>query len=176
MDLPGSETGWVEVSADRGVAGPRTGDWTAAAIAHAAVCLTVGLGPAGGIGLIIGPAVALAIYVVYRARSRFVALHALQSLAYQVAGSVSISLLSVLGASAVLTAWGLAGLSADATGSAELRVPALPLTLVVAGVVLSVLLSWVAYGVYAAYQVYQGRDFRYWLIGDWVAGRWKRDG
>ena len=92
MDLFGGETVWVGQSADGGVERPATADWTVAAIAHAAACLTVVLGLASGIGLIIGPVVALAIHFVYRARSRFVALHALQSLAYQVAGAVSLSL------------------------------------------------------------------------------------
>ena len=168
MDLFGGETVWVGQSADGGVERPATADWTVAAIAHAAACLTVVLGLASGIGLIIGPVVALAIHFVYRARSRFVALHALQSLAYQVAGAVSLSLLGALGAAGVAAARGLSGLLGDATSRIDLRLHPLPLALVVAGVFLSGVLSWLAYGLYGAYQVYQGRDFRYWLIGDWI--------
>jgi hypothetical protein len=29
-------------------------------------------------------------------------------------------------------------------------------------------LLWVGYALYAAYQVYQGEDFRYWLLGEWL--------
>ena len=168
MDLFGRETLWVEQSAGGGVERPPTAEWTIAAIAHAAVCVTVVLGLAGGIGLIIGPVVALAIHFAYRARSRFVALHALQSLAYQIAGAVSLSLLGALGAVGVAAAWVFSGLLADATSGVRLRLHALPLSLVVVGVFLSGVLSWLAYGLYGAYQVYQGRDFRYWLIGDWI--------
>ena len=46
---------------------------------------------------------------------------------------------------------------------------ALAVTLVLAGLMVGAALAWVAYGLYAAYQVYQGRDFRYWLIGDLTA-------
>ena len=41
-------------------------EWTVAALAHATVLLTLVLGAAGGIGALIGPAVALAIYFGYR--------------------------------------------------------------------------------------------------------------
>jgi len=28
--------------------------------------------------------------------------------------------------------------------------------------------AWLGYGLYGAYQVYQGRNYRYWLIGEWL--------
>ena len=44
-------------------------EWTVAAMAHAAILITVALGPAGGIGLLIGPVAVLAIHLAYRSRS-----------------------------------------------------------------------------------------------------------
>jgi hypothetical protein len=66
-----------------------TDEWTAAALAHTSVLLTLILGMAGGIGVLAGPAIPLVMYLGYRGKSRFVAFHALQSLAYHVAGVLS---------------------------------------------------------------------------------------
>jgi hypothetical protein len=159
-------------------AGPRTlveGEWTMAAVAHGAILITVALGPALGLGLLVGPAIVLAIFLAYRNRSEHVARHAVQALAYQVGGGGALTLLGGLGASAVAAAWGISSDVSNAVPIGPLQTSAIPFTLIVAGTMLSVVLSWLAYGLYAALQVYQGGDFRYWLIGDWIGRRGNRD-
>ena len=42
----------------------------------------------------------------------------------------------------------------------------MPLALSLTLVLLATIIAWFVYGLYAAYQVYQGNDFRYWLIGE----------
>ena len=144
----------------------RTDEWTAAALAHASVFLTLILGVAGGIGALVGPAVALAIYFRYRERSRFVAFHALQSFVYQ----VTAVLIYVVVAAALVTwvalAWEVSGLlSALLVG--WLLIPfAVLFTLLTVLLLVLVPFGWLGYGLYAAYQVYQGRNVHYWLIGD----------
>ena len=97
-------------------------------------------------------------YFGYRRNSQFVAFHALQSFVYQVTGVISIAALGVL----VASAWAISGaLSAVLVGLALMPM-AFSLTLLLVAAVI----AWLAYGLYAAYQVYQGRDFRYWLIGE----------
>jgi len=143
-------------------------EWTSAALAHASVVLTFVLAFAGGVGAFVGLAVPLVIYLGDRDRSRFVAFHALQALFFQVAGIVIYIVLATAMALWVAAAWTITGvLSAVLIGL--LLVPfALLLTLLMILLLLGAPLAWLGYGVYAAYQVYQGRLFRYWLIGEWL--------
>jgi uncharacterized Tic20 family protein len=154
-EAPDSENGAVRVPED---------EWTAAALAHASVLLTLILGAAGGIGALIGPAVALAMYFGYREKSRFVAFHALQSFAYQLVGvllyavfaavsAVWISIAAIMSASLLLTIVGLL---------------MMPLALLMVLVLVGAPFIWLGYGLYASYQVYQGRNFYYRFIGDWI--------
>jgi hypothetical protein len=98
-------------------------------------------------------------YLGYRERSRFLAFQSLQAFAYQVAGLVAAAVLGAV----VALGWTLTGVLGFA-GVFFLPVALSATTLLVGGV-----LVWLGYGLYAAYQVYQGREFRYWLIGEWVA-------
>jgi uncharacterized Tic20 family protein len=119
-----------------------------AMLAHLSVLLNLVTGLLGLVG-------ALAIYLIYQSRSRYVAYHALQSLIFQLIVWLGGGLLT--GA-----AWAITGvLSAILIGL--LCVPfALVITLIpLAGVV---------YGVIGGIQCSQGQDFRYWLVGDWVRG------
>jgi len=43
---------------------------------------------------------------------------------------------------------------------------ALLLTLLMVLLLVGVPFAWLGYGLYAAYEVYQGRDFLYWLVGE----------
>lgn len=147
-----------ETAADDEAIQAPTNEWTTAALAHASVLLTVILGAPAGLGVPIGLAVPLAMYFGYRRHSRFIAFHALQAFVYQVIGAVGIAALGAL----VGIAWAISGaLSAVLVGLALMPL-ALTLTLVLAGAAI----AWFGYGMYAAYQVYQGADFRYWLIGE----------
>jgi len=142
--------------------------WTWAALAHASVLLTLVLGMAGGIGALIGPVIPLAMYFGYRGKSRFAALHALQSFVYQAVGIVIYVLLIAAAAALVSVAWMVSGLLSAVLVGFLLMPIALLLTLLVAFPLICIPFVWLGYGLYAAYRVYQGRDFRYWLIGEWL--------
>ena len=76
---------------DNGTGQVPTDEWTAAALAHASVLLTLILGMAGGIGAPVGLAVPLVMYFGYRRDSRYIAFHSLQAFVYQVAGIIGIA-------------------------------------------------------------------------------------
>jgi uncharacterized Tic20 family protein len=137
-----------------------TDTWTTAALAHASILLTATLGTAGGIGVPVGLAVPLVMYLGYRKQSRFVAFHALQAFVYQLIGVLIVAALGVL----VGAAWAVTGSLAVALVGFALMPFAISLTLLLAGAAI----AWIVYGLYAAYQVYQGRSLRYWLIGEYL--------
>ena len=119
-----------------------------AMLAHLSILLNLVTGLLGLVG-------ALAIYLIYQNRSRYVAYHALQSLIFQ--------LIVWLGGG-VLTgiAWAITGtLSAILIG-----LLCIPFALVITVIPL----AGVVYGVIGGIQCSQGQDFRYWLVGDWVRG------
>ncbi len=103
----------------------------------------------------LGMLVPLGMYVVYKDRSRYVAYQALQSFVFQLiwwfgAGAIAIML------------WTLASvLSIVLIGCLLLPFAALVTLLPMASLI---------YSIYAGVEASQGRDFRYWLIGDWVRG------
>lgn len=147
---------------------PTADAWTTAAVAHASILLTLLLGFAGGVGAFVGLVIPLILYLSYRERSRFVALHALQALIYQGVGIlVYLALVTVL-ALAVTVAWAISGLLSVVVVGLLLIPLALMIALMMVLVLLTAPLAWVGYGLYAAYEVYQGKDFRYMWIGDWV--------
>ena len=145
-----------------------TDEWTAAALAHASVLLTLVLGVAGGIGVLIGPIVALTMYFGYREKSRFVAFHAMQSFVYQVAGILLYAASAAVLGTCVSIAWTVSGvLSAILIGL--LMMPfALLLTLLMALVLAIAPIAWIGYGLYASYKVYRGHNFFYRWIGELV--------
>jgi uncharacterized Tic20 family protein len=154
-----------EAMADNGAMKPPIDEWAAAALAHASILLTLVLGVAGGVGALIGPAVALAMYFGYREKSRFVAFHAMQSFAYQVAGVLLYAVFAAVLAVWVTIAWTVSGVLSAVLVGLLLMPFALVLTLLMVLVLVGAPLIWLGYGLYAAYQVYQGRNFTYWLIG-----------
>ncbi|MCS6908842.1 MAG: DUF4870 domain-containing protein [Anaerolineales bacterium] len=106
-----------------------------------------------------GPIAAFLIYLVYRNRSRFIAYQALQSLIMQLIGWYGAgALIGIL--------WAIVGVLSALIIGVVLLPFALMFTLVLGLLPLGTLV----YGCYGAYQVSQGKDFRYWLIGDWVRG------
>jgi uncharacterized Tic20 family protein len=122
-------------------------------LAHLSILLNLITGLLGLVG-------ALAIYLIYQNRSRYVTYHALQSLIFQ--------LIVWLGGG-ILT-----GISWAIT---------VPLSFVIIGlicipfalVVTAIPLAGVVYGVIGGIQCSQGQDFRYWLVGDWVRGTLTED-
>ncbi len=117
-----------------------------AMIAHFGVLLNLVSG-------FLGPVVPLALYMIYKDRSRYVAYHSLQGLVFQLIWWVG-------GGFMAGAMWVLSGvLSAIIIGL--LCIPFACLF----GLMPIVALG---YGVYGGIQASQGQDFKYWLIGDWV--------
>lgn len=146
----------------------RTHEWTTAALAHGSVLLTIILAFAGGVGALVGLGVPLVIYLSYRERSRFVSFHALQSLVYQGAGVLIYLVLVAVAATAVAAAWTISGLLSAVVIGFLLMPLALVITILMVILLLGTPLLWVGYALYAAYRVYQGEDFRYWYLGEWL--------
>jgi len=104
---------------------------------------------------ILGPIVALVIYAVFKDRSRYVAYQSLQSFVFQLVWWIG-------GGALVGLAWAVTGvLSAVLIGLCLIPFACIFSFLPVAALV---------YGVYGGIEASQGRDFKYWLIGDWVRG------
>lgn len=102
---------------------------------------------------VLGVVAALVIYLIYRERSRYVAYHSLQSFLFQLIWWVG-------GGALVGATWAITGvLSAVLIG-----LLCIPVALLITLLPLAALV----YGVIGGLQCNQGRDFRYWLVGDWV--------
>jgi hypothetical protein len=121
---------------------------TWAMVAHLSVLVNLVSG-------ILGPVVAFVIYAVYKDRSRYVGYQALQSFVFQLVWWVG-------GGALVGLVWVVTGvLSAVLIG----------LLLIPFACIFSMLpLVALIYGTYAGIECSQGKDFKYWLIGDWVRG------
>ncbi len=103
----------------------------------------------------LGPVAALVIYLVFKDRSRYVAYQSMQSFVFQLVGWVG-------GGAIAGFCWAATGvLSAFVIG-----ILCIPLACLVSLLPIGALV----YGVVGALQTYQGQDFQYWLVGDWVRG------
>uniref|UniRef100_A0A7C4PKP0 DUF4870 domain-containing protein n=1 Tax=Anaerolinea thermolimosa TaxID=229919 RepID=A0A7C4PKP0_9CHLR len=127
---------------------PTSDEKTWATLAHLSVLVNLFTG-------VLGPVIALVIYLAHKDKSRYVAYQSLQALLLQLVVWVG-------GGALIAIVWVITGL----------------LSLVIIGLCLipfAILLSAVpivapVYGVVGAIKTSQGEDFRYWLIGDWVRG------
>lgn len=102
----------------------------------------------------LGIVAAFLIFLVYRDRSRYVANQALQSVLFQV-------LVWFGGGVIVAVAWTVSGLLVPVLGLGCLLMPFALLASLA-------LLAVPIYSIIAAVECNNGRDFRYWLIGDWA--------
>lgn len=117
-----------------------------AALAHASFLLNFVTGFLG----VIAP---LVIYSIYKDRSRYVAYQSLQSFFFQILWWVGAGIL-------IAGSWTIAGV---------LSMVLIGLLCIPIAVVVSVIpLIGAVYAVYGAVQCYNGEDFRYWLVADWV--------
>jgi uncharacterized protein len=106
---------------------------------------------------VLGPVAAFVIYITYRDRSRYIAFQSLQSLILQlitwVAAGIIIGLM-----------WAITGmLSAVIVG-----VLCIPFAIILSIILAALPIAGVAYSIIGAIQCSEGRDFRYWLIGEWI--------
>ena len=119
---------------------------TLAMFAHLSILLNL---VTGFLGLV----PALIIYFAYKDRSRYVAYQSLQAVIFQLVyffgAAILAGIVAVVSTPLVLVCIGLFGL-----------VLALLLALVPVGALI--------YGIVGAVETYHGRDFQYWLVGQWV--------
>lgn len=127
---------------------------TMAALAHGSIILTLLTG--GFAGWI----VALVIWAVYRDKSRWVANQSLQALIFQVAATLIGYVLGLLAAGAITIS---SVLMAVLIGFCMF-----PFALIFGLVALVFPFAATAYGLFGAMETYQGRDFRYWWVGELV--------
>lgn len=104
---------------------------------------------------LLGVAAPLVIYMLYKDRSRYVGYHSLQSLVFQ--------LIWWVGGGFILgIVWAVTGV----LSSVIIGILCIPLACILSLIPLGAL----GYGIYGGVETSQGRDFKYWLIGDWVRG------
>ncbi len=134
---------------------------TNAALAHGSIVL--GIFSRGTLGIL----VALLIWITQRGKSRFAARQAAQALVYQGLGLVVI-LATWLGWGILLAGSAIAPALLSPHNPEALQ----PFTMVPAILLIvvpfAVMIAWVVYGVYAAVQVWHGKDFSYPIVGGWI--------
>jgi uncharacterized Tic20 family protein len=126
---------------------------TWAALAHASTLLNM----ATGMGGLIAAAV---IWLTQQEKSAWVAFHGLQSLVFQAAIYLIVSLV-------VGTVW-LVGFALSFITLGLGTIVAVPVMIVVMFLGIALMVAGTVYSLYGAYQVYEGHEFRYVWIGDWV--------
>ena len=104
---------------------------------------------------ILGPFVPLAIYMIYKDRSKYVAYQSVQALIFQLIWWVG-------GGIVAGVAWAITG----TLSTVIIGLLCLPIACVFSAMPLVAL----GYGIYGGIQTSQGQDFKYWLIGDWMRG------
>jgi len=158
--------------AARGEESPPTNERIWAALAHASILLTFILGVStGGLAVVVGALVPLIIWLAFRDRSRFVASHAMQATVFQLAAVVAWIGLLVLGVAVLIPTWIVTVLLLIVLIGFLLLPVALVLTAALPAALVILPLAALVYGLYGAFEVYAGRDFRYWLVADWIDKR-----
>jgi uncharacterized Tic20 family protein len=100
---------------------------------------------------------------VKKEESAYVAFQSLQALVFQIAVLVVTIILGIL----VFFFWTIAGiLTAVGIGCCLM-----PFALVLTFVVILVPLAGLIYGLYGAIECYNGKDFEYWLVADFLKGQ-----
>jgi len=140
-----------------------------AALAHASTLLTVLVGfLTGGVGSIPLALIPVAIYVAFRAKSRYVAFHALQAVTLQLAGLIIYATgLTILIIGTVI-AWAVTGLLAIVLVGVLLIPLAVLVTLVLVLFALLFPLTLLGYALFAAVDTGRGGDIHYRWIGEWL--------
>ncbi len=119
---------------------------TWAMLAHLSVLVNLFTG-------VLGPVVALIIYLMFANRSKYVAYHAMQSFLFQLVVWYGIGVM-----------WGVVGL----LSAILIGVLLIPFACVLTPLLLLGMAIAPIYGVIGAVQTSQGQDFEYWWVGSWV--------
>jgi uncharacterized Tic20 family protein len=117
-------------------------------LAHLSILLNLVTG-------LLGVVAPLVIYMMYKDRSRYVAYHAMQALIFQLIWWVG-------GGAIVTVTWIVTSL----LSAVIIGVLCIPLACIISLLPIAAL----GYGIYGGMETSQGKDFKYWLIGDWVRG------
>ena len=133
---------------------------TNAALAHGSIVL--GIFSRGLLGIF----VAMLIWFTQRNTSKFAARHAAQAALYQLLG-VGVAIVMWFGWALVFAGSIFVPLLIDSRNPE----PMMPFTMIPAfGLMIvpfAVMIAWTIYGLYAAWQVWHGKDFAYPVIGKW---------
>jgi len=125
---------------------------TWAMLAHMSVLLNLVTG-------FLGPVAALVVYLIFQNRSRYVAYHALQAFVFQLiwwgGGGALLGLM-----------WAVTGL----LSTVVVGVLLIPVACVLTPVLALMPIAALFYGFWGGIETSQGKDFRYWLVGDWLRG------
>jgi len=151
---------------------PTLEDRRLAILAHGSILLTFLIAvTTGGIGTLVGVLVPFFIWLIYRDRSPYVAFHALQATLYQI-GLISLFLAVALMAAIILAvAWVITALLSALIVGLILVPVAILLTVIAALVLATFPLAGLAYGLAAAWEVYNSDHFRYQWVADWLEQR-----
>ncbi len=126
---------------------------TWAMVSHLTVLLNL-------VTIILGVVAPLAIYLFLKDRSRYVAFHAMESFVFQlIAWAAAGRVLTIMWA----ITWALVPFG--------IGLLCIPFALVISIALGLLPIAALVYGVYGGIEANQGKDFRYWLIGDWVRNR-----
>jgi uncharacterized Tic20 family protein len=142
-------------------------EMTMAALAHASIVLTfvIALG-SGGLGCLLGVLVPLLIWLTYKEKSAYVSFQALQATVFQVVSILVMAIVLVVSIALIVAGWTVSGALTAVLIGLCLMPFAVLITVVLALLVLILPFAQLGYGLYAAYETYQGRDFRYGWIGE----------
>jgi len=121
---------------------------TWAMLAHLSILLNLFTG-------FLGTVAALVIYLVFKERSRYVAYQSMQAFVFQLIAFIGFGALAAV-------AWTVSGMLAVVL----IGCLCMPIALLISLVPVAALV----YGVIGALQCNQGRDFQYWLVGEWTRG------
>ena len=140
-----------------------------ATVAHASLWFTVVAGFASAVAVVpFLVFVPLVIYLVFKERSPYIAFHALQAFCLQLLCTVGVVFAIVVGSIVYVLGIALGALLVVVL----VGVVVLPLWIIVGALLLSALgiipLIGLVYATLASYQIYQGQDFRYPYLANWV--------
>ena len=129
---------------------------TMAALAHGSALLNIFSGAGGLIAAVV-------IWLTQREKSAWVAFHALQSLVFQaVVLIVTVLVVGVVWVVGFIVSFATIGIG---------TIVAVPVMILVFFGGFAMIAAGMVYSLYGAYQIYQGREFRYIWIGDWLQRR-----
>lgn len=138
---------------------PNTENRLLAALAHGSVVVQ-------GLGLLVG----VLVYITQREKSRYAAFQALQAAVYQLLNMILIGVLwAIWGVFYAVAISGMFSLSRNAAPP-----PGFFITLGASGIPLVLMLLVDICGLWGALRTWQGKDFRYPLLGGWLdrSGLW----